>query len=237
VFIVAAFRLARRRNDLSAHLTAFFIIWYFVSISVSSSFITLPDIFVERRAYLPSIGLFAGITLQAQHIMAGKFSSRRVIGICTAVILLYTTAAIFRARLWRSDITIWKDVIASYPTNSRALNNLGNEYLKQERYDEAIPYLRKSLQLTIDDITYQNLGSALINTGKFAEAHRLYMEGLLHFPNDYLLLTGMGVCSYNTEDLKGALRYLKKAIAINGGHDLAEQYYKLTIEKLQRPQL
>jgi len=45
-----------------SRLIAFGIIWFFLALSVESSFIPIEDVIFEHRLYLPSIGTFIAFT-------------------------------------------------------------------------------------------------------------------------------------------------------------------------------
>lgn len=238
LFVIAAYRLARHRNDILANLIAYFIIWYIVTFSVTSSIIPLDEIFVERRAYLPSVGLIAGIALQI--VRVGKqrrtpaFSMSSLAVFAMVMIVLYTSAAFSRVKVWSSKLTLWQDVVEKYPYNSVALNDLGFQYLKRDDYAKAILYLKRSIKITPALEAYQNLGSAYINSGNYLEATRVYQEGLNYFCDDYLLLTGAGAANSLSGEIEKGLYYLRQAISIDPQGMLALQYYEIAVEQASK---
>jgi hypothetical protein len=241
LFLIAAFRLGRRSNDSLANLISFFILWYFVTISVTSSFIPLDEIFVERRVYLPSVGLIAGLSLHliriGQQSRIKIFSTKSLSIVCMILVILYMAIAVGRVKVWSSKLTLWQDVVKTNPRNSTALNDLGYEYLKYDNYEAAIPYLQRALEVYPSLQTYQNLGSAFMNSGKYREARDVYRDGLSHFSDDYLLLTGAGAASCLTGEVNNALYFLQQAIAIYPQGAIAVQYYKMTISKASESKL
>ena len=237
LFLVAAYRLARRRNDGIANLISYFIIWFFVTISVSSSIIPLPEVFAERRAYLPSVGLISGLVFHLAHI--GQQHKLRILSLrtlatgCSLLIIFYATLAIIRVRVWSSKVSLWQNVLDRYPNDPIALNDLGNEYLKREEYASAITYLKRALKMGPSLTTYQNLGAAFINNNDFINARHIYEDALIYFPNDYLLLAGAGAAYFRAGEPKKALRYLDKAIEIDPFSEIAARLHRMATEKIQ----
>ncbi len=238
LFIVTACRLARRRDDTLAHLIAFFIFWFFVTISVTSSVIPLAEIFSERRVYLPSVGIICGMVLHlvrtgTQWKWHLPVSPRRLAMICGIIaVALYAGCAMHRTKVWQSRLTLWQNVVDRYPRNPVALNDLGNEYLNREAYDKAIPYLRKSLAITPSLKVYQNLGAAYLNGGRYRKAIITYQQGLNRYRNDYLLLAGAGAANCLAGEPAKALVYLERAISIDPERPLAQRYLRMATERL-----
>lgn len=83
-----------------------------------------------------------------------------------------------------------------------AINNLGALYMDTERYEEAVKWLRESIEIDMEDharpsklTTYVNMGQALHRLGRYEEAIPYFEEAIDHFkstgkhnflPNSYL---------------------------------------------------
>lgn len=60
--------------------------------------------------------------------------------------------------------------IATAPDNFNALNDIAKHYLESGDYTDAIPYLRRSIQIQPNETNYSNLGFALMHTGDYPGA-------------------------------------------------------------------
>ena len=119
--------------------------WFFITLSVESSFIPITDALFEHRLYPATFGF----ALLVSWFLFRVFSGRRFITltVCTALLVAFATGTVLRNRAWRSEEALWADVVAKSPHNYRALNNLGHTLAKQERYEEAVECIKKSLDL------------------------------------------------------------------------------------------
>ena len=76
-----------------------------------------------------------------------------------------------QAHAYHDEATLWLDTIAKNPAAWIAHNNLGFEYARQGRYEEAIPYHAEALRLKPNyDEAANNLGVALLQLGRAEEA-------------------------------------------------------------------
>ncbi|MEK7817763.1 MAG: tetratricopeptide repeat protein, partial [Actinomycetota bacterium] len=111
-------------------LIAFGIFWFFITLSVESSFITIADVIFEHRLYLPSAGLIIAVVVAAA--MATESLQERVAWIARAAVPLAAAAVVAlslatfsRNQAWADPITLWQDTVAKSPGKARAHYNLG----------------------------------------------------------------------------------------------------------------
>jgi hypothetical protein len=124
------------------------IIWFYVTLSVESSFIPIRDVIFEHRLYLPSLGFFmtvmAGVTwLAASHAIRQKVLCLSL----AAVVVALTYATIARNRIWNSEIAMWQDVVAKSPNKMRARSNAGLYFAKRLILDKSILNLVRAVEL------------------------------------------------------------------------------------------
>ncbi len=146
----ALYARSRRGGDGALRVVAFGIFWFFITLSVESSFIPITDIIYEHRTYLPSVGIFSSIAVAVA--MGLRRCSRRVaIGIVAAlsvVIVLFLTGTYRRNAIWRDPETLWLDVITKSPNHAVAHNSYGTFLLSSGRLDEAIEQVEISVGLS-----------------------------------------------------------------------------------------
>jgi tetratricopeptide (TPR) repeat protein len=126
------------RFTVQQRLIALGIGWFYVALSVESSFIPITDVIMEHRMYLPSAGLCLAVTalvdlLRLRFAIAWKTVWSIVVVVCVALSLLTIT----RNRVWRDELTLWQDVAAKSPHKARVLANLGWAYLNRDEYEMA----------------------------------------------------------------------------------------------------
>lgn len=172
-----------RRSDyrlLTTHylrVVAFGIFWFFIAISVESSFIPISDVIFEHRVYLPSVGAFIALAA-CVNLVADRFGDdgrKKALVTCTLLIAVLSAATFMRNNVWRSEVSLWEDVVKKSPNKVRGLNILAGAYLKVSRIDDAKYLLDKLSQMTFDspDVEegyYVNVASLKTDAGSLDEA-------------------------------------------------------------------
>ena len=78
-----------------------------------------------------------------------------------------------------SRIETFKQILESDPENSLVRFGLANEYLKEERYEEAIAALNDYLQRADDEgAAFGMLARAMERVGRREEAREIYQRGI-----------------------------------------------------------
>lgn len=174
--ICLAMSLRKRQRSIS-----FFILWFFITLSPSSSIIPLSDACVEHRLYLPSIGIFF-ISSLAMVRLSGMLktasSSRHLtLAVCILCVLTFLSAATYHRNLiWKSRLAMWKDVVRKSPKKGRAHNNLASIYSMTGDQKSAIREYLTALTLTPGNTeTYYNLGSIFEGFGMLDLARDFYI--------------------------------------------------------------
>ncbi|MEI6437925.1 MAG: tetratricopeptide repeat protein [Candidatus Omnitrophota bacterium] len=116
------------------------IIWFFVT--YLPEFYPRVHVIFEHKFYLISIGLF--ITA-AYLIWEHPFLKRFAPMIMIILTLVLGIATIKRNMVWRTEQTLWEDVVKKSPNKYRANLNLGNVYQLQGHYDKSLPFYNKAI--------------------------------------------------------------------------------------------
>ncbi len=144
VVAVTAAWLRRRERPLAAY--GFFV--YLLLLAPTSSFVPIKDALVERRLYLPMIGL---LILTAGLLRRWK-APPRTFGAALATALVAVTFLGFqRARVWAGPIPLWEDSVAKNPRNWRANFQLAYAYFEHQRCSEAVEQYAKAAELRPPD--------------------------------------------------------------------------------------
>ena len=164
---------SRTRNS-TYRIIAFGIFWFFITLSVESSFIPIVDVIFEHRVYLPSTGFFIALTTGI-FLLLNKFGQRKLhtigVAIIVTVIIMFSVLTYSRNNIWSSEIALWQDNVEKSPQKDRPQNNLGLAFYNQGHIEEAKEHYLHALRI---DPSYQdalnNLGLALNDQGRTEEA-------------------------------------------------------------------
>jgi len=162
---VTAFVLARK-----APLVALGIFWYFLAISISSSFIPIPDMLFEHRLYpaMPGLALvLCGILL--------KLRWRPWMAPALAAVALVLGALTFlRNEVWRRPELLWADNVAKCPEMPRPHLNLAMVYANKAKKEnpDSPDYTRAKLELEKAIELRPTYGAAYYKRGLLYESEK-----------------------------------------------------------------
>jgi tetratricopeptide (TPR) repeat protein len=106
------------------------------------------------------------------------------------------------------------------PNNFEAHNNLGKVLVESEKYLDAVPYLKKAIEINPKSAqAHENLASALKNLGKIHEAKGHYKEAINIEPNFWEAHANLGtmLCEvqFKKTIVSEGLKHIKTAILLN----------------------
>ena len=126
-------------------LVGFGIVWFFLALSVESSFLPIKDAMVEHRMYLAMAGVAIVLAVAFASALGRWRTPTLVLGV--AVIAVLCTLTFLRNELWRQPVLLWQDALAKSPNKARVYANLGTALHHAGRLDEAIIHYCKALAL------------------------------------------------------------------------------------------
>jgi tetratricopeptide (TPR) repeat protein len=143
--------------------------------------------------------------------------------------------------VWRDTWSMWERVLAVNPRSWHALAGLGGDLKRQadlerdpkkqqEKYDEAIAYYRRALEINRDSADLQNnYGSILMTLGRTADALRCYREAVKLNPDmaaaQYNLATALVKMDRDDEAIDPFLKAIHLAPQFSDAHyNLANVY-------------
>lgn len=131
-------RAERREAGPWARPVAFGVLFFFVQLAPSSSFVPIADPVAEHRVYLGSTGVLLAVAAGVHRLLGRSLRGRaRWVGPALAVAVLAALgAALFlRASVWGDEVALWEDAARRNASSARVWANVGNA--RHERRDVA----------------------------------------------------------------------------------------------------
>ncbi len=184
----------------------------------------------DRYTYVPLIGIFYIVAAGLLHLFERKHRSMKLLNVLLAAAL---AAALFasgliswnRIHVWKDGLSLWDNVIKSYPFSSIAYNNRGAAYFVNKQYDQAIKDFTSAITVSPNyDQANANLCRAYITTGDNKKALPFCLKAIQINPrmdDVYILLGNM----FHANDKDKAISLYRKSIEARPRNDRA--YYNL----------
>lgn len=198
-FLVGVFLLSLYLLRLSAdkgredkqllRLSAFGLLWFFITLSIESSIVPIFDVIFEHRMYLPSVGFIiffvsSAVMLQNRLRFSGIKACRAVIPALIIIAAVFSVMTYMRNGIWRDEVIFWQDAVKKSPAKVRPHTNLGLAYYKYGRPEEAVQEFITTVRLEPDyALGYYNVGIVRMNQGRLEEAQRDFQMAIYFDPN------------------------------------------------------
>ncbi len=199
----------------------FFLAWYFIVLSPSSSIITLHDLAAEHRVYLALPGvvfvLVLGVFQCVKSISDFKIIDKSVLGIlilCEFTLLL-GILSIERNQIWKTELSLWQDTYEKSPDKVRPLINLARAHSIEGNNKDAVRFYEESLAKG-DGIfvTHYNLGELYLKDDRVEDAIVRFQTALQLDPKIPETYAKLGEIYLAQKKWKLADAYFKKCIEI-----------------------
>jgi len=176
----------------------------------------ITSLVAERYLYLPVLLLSVlAACLWEKTALWGKKFLPLLSAFFAIAMILFAARAIARNRDWQSELIFWQRTLQASPKSSRANNNLGLIYLKENDLGQAGKAFQQAILLNPKDIdALNNLALAYEQSGYLDQAASLFLEAIRLKPQ-------YGFSYYN---LANCYLSLKKP-------EEAELFYQEAIEK------
>lgn len=148
----AAWKLCQRyRDDARFALGFACVIWFLLTIFVSSGLVPLPDLVAEHRSYLPSIGIMILVACLLDWLRCSGLRKNEL-RVWVPVFTLLCVGALswktcIRNNVWRTRETLWEDTVAKSPGKYRTWGNLGAAYSDAGQNEKAVHCFREALKV------------------------------------------------------------------------------------------
>jgi tetratricopeptide (TPR) repeat protein len=170
--------------------------------------------------YLPLVG--CSIAISVLFLLIMKSLARFYI---VMIVLIMGLCALTYARneVWRSEISLWQDVVKKSPSKARGYYNLGLVLDEKGDYDAAASFYKKAIQADPRHVLVQNGTQSL-------DSHKVNFPQTI--TDSVLAWMNLGVLDTRKGHYLEAIRKFKRAIALAPlyapAHDnLASAYYRV----------
>ncbi len=196
-------------------LLSFGIAWFLIALLPESSVVPIKDVIFEHRLYLPMAGFSFFLAAGIFYIFKGRHQQWALIALAVLV-GGYSLLTYQRNKVWRSEYTLWDDVIHKAPRLARAYLNRGAASHMRGDIDPAFQDYNKAIELGMDDpIVFNNRGMIFQSRGDIRAALADYDEGIRLNPLYAGIWNSRGVADRAIGDLDAAIRDFSMAVKIN----------------------
>ena len=195
------------------------VLWFFITLAPSSSFIPLPDLFVEHRSYLPSIGLALTIGALVNHLRhhsnTVRWAARALPAGVACVALVLSIANWRRNEVWRTEVSFWEDASAKSPGKARPWQSLGTALAARGDKREGLLCLQKSVGIDPRYLpAWVNIVIIQIELGEYEKAVETSKAALRLYPDSASLHHNLGMALAKVGDVGEAIQSFLRAIKI-----------------------
>jgi protein O-mannosyl-transferase len=203
-------------------IAKFGLVWIFITLAPTSTFIPLKQIATEHRLYLPAIGfclVFGTFWLNASRFL----TIRKLLFIST--LLFMAVLSTNRSLDFKNETLIWKDVVKKSPKKVLAHNNLAIAFLNKDMDELAEKHLKIALKLNpAFKSANLNLGHIFFKRKNYLQAKKYFDLAIFYGENNGLIFYNAGLTQIRLNNSLEGIKYFKKAIALkpeNSGYHYA----------------
>ena len=225
--VVVAFRQRHKRPFLS-----FAIVWFFITTSVEALSVCFVHggVIFEHWLYLPMVGFAVFVPLAVFDYVRDP---RKITVILLVLVTLAGVLTFRREAVWKTELTLWEDVITKGAEDYRPYAVVGLYYSRMGQSKKAMESYRKAMRF-FDELKPLQKAQLLINIGALYGRQEDYlkeiefnMAALRYYPRHPQAYSNIGYAYTLLGDLENGLAFGKKAIAIDPG--FSEAYNNLGV--------
>lgn len=196
-------------------LISFGIFWFFLTLAIESSFVPINDVIFEHRTYLPSVGFFLIIAFLVFEFLWSR--NRNVaIGILVLIVGINAVLSHQRNNVWKTDLTLWNDVIEKSPDKARPYFNRALAYESTNAIQQAIADYTRAIEINpAYTNAWSNRGLAHLKLGQFDQAIADNQKALEVKPTYAPAYGNLGLVYDEVGQFDKAIEAYSKAIALD----------------------
>jgi Flp pilus assembly protein TadD len=222
-------------------------VWFFLILAPTSSILPVGDAAFEHRMYLPLAavivvvvmlghGLFNAVTaLRAGQARFARGARAVELLLLAGIVASLAVATVRRNDVYRSEESLWRDVVGKRQGNARAWSALVSALLKQNKVSEAEACSRRYLEV-LREIGGENrdgyrlssysdfaagasegLGYALLSQGRWMEAVDHFREAIKYKPDNVVARHNLGLALFMNGNADEAEKAVREAVGLFPG--------------------
>lgn len=162
IILICLFMFALKIRN-KHRLASFGIFWFFITLS--ANLVPRSNLIFEHKLYLVSVGFCIAVSFCIFNFFKNLKTSLTA---SLFIVIVFSFMTFKRNEVWKTEISLCKDVVSKSPNKLRPNQNMGSAYTKKGYYDEALVYLNKSLSIDPEDVkSYTNRGAVYYHKREF----------------------------------------------------------------------
>jgi protein O-mannosyl-transferase len=208
-------------------------LWYLVTLLPVAGIIQGGmQLMSDRYFYLPSIGLFVAVVFLAARVAHAHPWLHRVIPVLAILAVMMAAIGSYRqTRVWQNSETLFAHALEINPDDYLSHMNLGVVLNEAGRPGEALPHLRRAVELRPNALHSFSLANTLSHLGRYDEAVPCYRDALrfeMEFPKAHNNL-GIALAKTGVWDRAGE----EFQLAVDQDPDYAGAHYNLGLIRMR----
>ena len=134
-------------------------------------------LFAERFLYVPAVGFVWMLAWTASHAARGAALRTGLLAVLLAAAVLFATLTARRVEDWRSNEALARSALRVHPHSGMALHEVGMALAVRGEYEQALPFVRASLDVQGRPLWWRNYALLLERLGRSAEARAAWARG------------------------------------------------------------
>ncbi len=182
----------------------------------------------DRYLYLGMLG----VSLFFAQVIAIYLKGKVRVLVPVFLILCWGGISFSRLPVWKSDLTLWSDVLEKYPKDSFAHYNLGFTWEQKGELAKAMLYYEKALEYdSFLAPAHHNLAKLWAQKGEISKALYHYELALKIDPKYTNAYINLGNLFTRQGQMEQARSYYKQALALEPNHPMAHNNLGYTYEQ------
>jgi tetratricopeptide (TPR) repeat protein len=204
-------------------IPAFMIFWFYLTLSVESSFIPIRDVIFEHRLYLATAGFGLGVSYLVFYFLGLKKATYPIAAL-SLLTLVYAGASLNRNNMWKTSYSIWNDSVKKSPKRERAWYWLGTHYTEARDPQNAMKCFSTSIECNpLFPLAYNGRGNLRKETGDLEGALKDYDRAIELDPKYMTAYYNRGIAKAAKNQYTAAIVDYDRSIRL--GNRSAAVYY------------
>jgi tetratricopeptide (TPR) repeat protein len=163
----------------------FGLLWFFIALIPTSSFVPFAEVMNDHRTFFPYIGLFIAVAcfirnlLEANLFLQKGFGKMATLALGLTILGLNGYGTFQRNKVWATEESLWKDATIKAPKNGRGWMNYGNVFLGKGEMNEALKCYAVTTSITPNyPYAYINIAIAKSRLGDLEAAEQNFKKAI-----------------------------------------------------------